>query len=212
MFKWFGSRYFWGGLFIIIGVIFLLQYFGFVDFSSILLSLLFALGGLVFLSVFISDRAQWWALIPGFALLSIAVIVGLDKLLPDLYGEVGGVIFLAGVGLSFILVYLVERQNWWAIIPGGVLLSLATIVGAEAVFEGTTTAGLFFLGLGITFGVLALIPTPQGRMQWAWIPSGILTIMGMVLLIVSDSIFRIVGAVALIILGGYLIYRTVRRT
>lgn len=210
MLNWLGSRYFWGGMFILIGGIFLLQYFGFIEFSAFLWAILFALGGLIFLSVFSSDREKWWAIIPGFALISIAFVIAFDNLFSDWAGDLGGLIILGGLGMSFVVIYFINRENWWAIIPAGVLISIGMIVGLESLLPGTATGGLFLLGLGLTFGVLALVPTPQGKMGWAWIPAGILTIIGLILLIVSAAVFRILGAAGLIILGGYLIYRTLR--
>jgi len=70
--------------------------------------------------------------------------------------------------------------------------------------------GLFFLGIGITFGVVALLPTSQGNMRWAWIPAVILAVLGFFFLLFSSDIFIIVGAAGLICLGIFLIFRTIR--
>jgi len=211
MFKWLGSRYFWGAMFIIIGGIFLLQYFGLITLGALLWAIIIASGGVLFLSIFFAENTNWWALIPGVTLISVAIVIAIGSLLPDLGGELGGLVILGGIGLSFILVYLVQRENWWAIIPGGVMLSIGAIVGLESFLPGAATGGLFLIGLGATFAVLALVPTPQGKMQWALIPAGILAVIGLVLLVVSADIFRIVGAVGLIVLGGFILYRNLRR-
>jgi hypothetical protein len=197
-------------MFILIGGIFLLQYLGFIVFGAFLWAIIFGLGGVIFLSVFFSDREMWWAIIPGFALISIALVIASDNLFSDWAGDLGGLIILGGLGMSFVVVYFINRENWWAIIPAGVLISIGMVVGLESLLPGTATGGLFLLGLGLTFGVLALVPTSQGKMSWAWIPAGILAIIGLVLLVVSAAVFRILGAAGLIILGGYLIFRTVR--
>jgi len=208
--SWFGSRYFWGGLIVLAGVILLLQSLDLIEFGSLLWSFLFVLGGVIFLSVFASNRENWWAIIPGLTLISIALLIGLDYFAPDLADDWGGSIVLLGIGSSFVVIYLIDHQNWWAIIPAGVLISIAVVIGLEEYVSETAFVGLFFLGIGLTFGLLALLPSPQGKMRWSLIPAGILSIMGLVFLLFSGDVFRIIGAVALIFLGAYFIYRTVR--
>lgn len=210
MIKWTGSRYFWGGLIIFAGVILLLQSLNIIEFGSLFMSLLFGLGGVIFLSVFASSRENWWAIIPGLTLLSLALIIGLDYFAPEVSDNWSGSIIMFGIGSSFVAIYLIDHQNWWAIIPGGVLLSIGIIIGLEQYVSETVFIGLFFLGIGLTFGILSLVTTPQGRMNWALIPAGILGLIGLVLMLFSGDVFRIVGAAALILVGIYFIYRTVR--
>jgi len=210
MVKWIGSRYFWGGLIIIAGVILLLQSLNIIEFGSLFLSILFVFGGVIFLSVFASSRDNWWAIIPGMTLLSLALIIALDYFAPEVSDNWAGTIIMFGIGSSFVPIYLFDHQNWWAIIPGGVLLSIGIIIGLEPYVPETVFIGLFFLGIGMTFGVLSLVTTPQGRMNWALIPAGILGLIGLVMMLFSGDVFRIVGAVALILVGIYFIYRTVR--
>ena len=57
-------------------------------------------------------------------MLSIGLLVLLNWIAPKFGGVWGGSIVLAGIGVSFLAVYLVERQNWWALIPAGSLASL----------------------------------------------------------------------------------------
>lgn len=210
MIRWFSSRYLWGGMFILIGLIFLLDYFGFVGFTSLLWTLIFGLGGIILFSSYFSNHENWWAIIPGGTLISIALLIGLEYIFPESLGDFGGSIVLWGIGLSFALVYLVDHENWWAIIPAGVLISIGIVVGFSTILAGELTAAFFFIGLGSTFAILALIPTPEGKMRWAWIPALVLLGLGLALLIISEDIFRIIGALGLIALGGFLIYRTLR--
>ena len=210
MASWIGSRFFWGGLILAAGVILLLESLNIIDFGSLLWALLFFLGGLIFISVFASNKENWWAIIPSFALFGIGILIGLEYLVPDFPDEIGGSIVLASIGLSFLVVYLVDHNNWWAIIPFGVLTAIAVAVGLEPYVSETAFVGIFFLGMGITFAVVALIPTSQGNLGWAWIPAGILAVIGLVFMVISGDIFRVVGALALIILGAYFIYRTLR--
>lgn len=208
--KWLESRILWGSLLILGGVLFLLQNLGLIEFGGVFWALLFGIGALFFLSVFFSNRLNWWALIPGMVLLSIGVLIALGYLAPQFAEIWGGSIVLTGIGLSFLLIYLMNRSFWWAIIPSGVLLSLAVILGLDNYLADIETGGLFLIGLGVTFGLLAIAPNPQGRMWWAWIPAGILVLIGLFLTTISGNFISYVWPLALIIGGGIILYITLR--
>jgi hypothetical protein len=208
--KFLESRLFWGGLLILAGILFLIQNLGGVRLGDLFWAIVFFLAGLFFSSIFIQSRGNWWALIPSITLLSIGVVVLLYFIAPQL-GEIWSrSIVLGGVGLSFLAVYIVERHNWWALIPGGVLLTLAAVAGLDQLNSGLGTAGVFFLGLGLTFALVAILPTPQGHMRWAWIPSGLLLLAGGIFLIASEELLRYFWPVILILFGGFLIFRAFR--
>jgi len=204
------SRIFWGGLLVLAGVLFLLQNLGLFRIGELFWVVLLALGALFFLSIFLQNKANWWALIPGLTLISVGIIVLINWISPDRGERWSGSIILAGIGLSFALIYLVARQNWWAIIPAGVLFTLAVIAGLEEFFPALGTAGLFFLGLGLTFALVALLPNPQGDLRWAWIPGGILLLVGSIFLVAGGNLFVYVWPVILILAGGLFIVRALR--
>ncbi len=135
---------------------------------------LFAVGGAVFLGVFARDRRQWWAAIPGGALVGLA----LASLLSPGAGRWSGLAFLGSIGLGFGLVYLADREQWWAIIPAGALLSVGTVSALPDAGRG----GALFLGLAATFAAVALAPTEGGRQTWAWFPAAGLAVFGALLL------------------------------
>jgi hypothetical protein len=101
-------------------------------------------------------------------------------------------------------------QMWWAVIPAGVLLTLAAVVGVDSYLPGIETGGLFMIGLGLTFVVVAFIPTPQGRMWWAWIPASVLTIIGLIMTAAAGNLIKYVWPAALILGGAALLYYTLR--
>lgn len=206
------SRLLWGGLLILAGVLLLVENLRIFDLGDIFWVILFAVAGIFFISFFIQQRSNWWALIPGITLISLGVLVLLNWLAPEFGDFWGGSIVLGGIGISFLLVYLVERENWWAVIPGGVLLTLALVAALDTFNSGMGTAGVFFLGLGLTFAILALLPNPQGEMRWAWIPAGVLLAAGTVFLFISEDLFVYFWPVALIGVGGLLILRALRRS
>jgi hypothetical protein len=202
-----------GGVLILMGGLLLLQQMGIIsgDISVIWASLLIA-AGVVFMAVFALNRQHWWALIPGLTLIGVGVI----PFLPDEYTYLAGSIMLGAVGLSFFLIYIFHHENWWAIIPGGALMTLA--FSAYLAFQiGNTIAGItvdevvlgsaFFLGMSITFLLVAILPNPVGRMKWALIPSAALLLMAL-----TAASFRLqqimiyVWPVVLVCAGIYLIF------
>ena len=211
MFRWLGNRLFWGILLVLGGVVFLLQNLGFFELGDLFWALLFGLGGLFFLSVFFPNRSNWWVLIPGLTLLSIAVLLIASRFLPAFADMWGGSIVLGGIGLSFLLIYLVDRNNWWAIIPFGVLETLAVVAGLESVIPDFAAGGIFFLGLGLTFALVAILPGLHGSMWWAWIPAGVLVMMGLLLVLISGQAAGFVLPAVLILGGLLLILFTFRR-
>jgi len=104
---------------------------------------------LPFLAVFYRDRAQWWALIPAYVLLVIAVMVGLiglgvlDDLLVPAY-------VLFAIAIPFFVVYAQNRKQWWALIPGGILaiIGLAFLI-TEAAVEYIGALVLVVIGAAI---------------------------------------------------------------
>ncbi len=199
----------WGVLLIAGGVLFLLQNLGILGGGLALVwALLFAAAGAVFLFVFLSDRANWWAVIPGCVLLSLGILIGLDELTPRISSLWGGALVLGAIGLSFWVIYFTKREYWWAIIPGGVMLTMAVITIVDSVAQDLEVGGILFLGLGITFGVLSLLPHPQGRMKWPLIPAAVLLIVGVLLTAASASVLNYIWPTALVLAGLYLVHRS----
>jgi hypothetical protein len=196
-----------GTLLIFAGALGFLQAFGFLrNASDIFWGLVFLAAGGVFLFLFAGGFAsdQWWAVIPGLVLAGIGVLI----LLPDTLEDFGGAVFLGAIGLSFWLVYLSGRERWWAIIPGGVLITLAVVsVLPEVLFGGTDTGGVFFLGLALTFLLVALL----AGMSWAYWPAGALGVFGVFLFFQSQIyLLSYIAAAALIGVGLFIILRSLR--
>jgi hypothetical protein len=195
-----------GGLLILGGLLFLLQNLGVFIFTDLIWGIVFTVAGLCFLYVTLADRSRWWAVIPGMVLLYFGLLVFANRFLPAFAGRIGGVMFLGFIGLSFAIVYLMDRAKWWAVIPAGVMLTLMATSMAGLFDSGIISGGIFFLGLALTFTVLALLPTPAGRLRWPLIPAGILGFMGILILAASAHLMQILWPVALIILGVWLFF------
>ena len=206
------SRLLWGFILVIGGVLLLLDTFGIFKAGGIFWTIILGIVGLLFLSIYITDHDHWWALIPGIIFLSIVATIALYTFLPGFSDtNLGGTIILGGIALSFLLVYLAERGNWWAIIPAGVMATIAIVAVLDTSTSSLASGGIFFLGLGITFILVAILPNPVGQMRWAWIPAGILGVMGILILIAAENLINYIWPSAIIIAGVYLMVRSIRR-
>lgn len=205
------SRVFWGVLLIAAGVLFLLQSLGIIQVAAIFWPAVIGVASLAFLFVFLkAPKVNWWAAIPGFVLLSVAAIGALDQLAPGTGETWSGPLFLGSIALAFWVIYFVNPEHWWAVIPGGVLLTLAVVAGLSSVFQGVEMGGIFFLGLGLTFALLALLPTPEGRLTWSIIPAVVLLAMGALITAAAVELINYAWPTLLILGGLYLLYRTFR--
>ncbi len=205
--KRFDPRIIIGTLLILAGGLGFLQAFGFLrNASDVFWGIVFLAAGGVFLFLFAGGFAsgQWWAAFPGFVLAGIGVLI----LLPDALDDIGGALFLGAIGLSFWTVYLTGRDRWWAIIPGGVLFTLAVVSALpDKLFGGADSGGVFFLGLALTFLLVALL----ANMRWAFWPAGALGVFGVFLFFQSQIyLLSYVAAAALIVVGVFIILRSLR--
>lgn len=205
--KLFGSRVFWGILLVLGGIALLLENLNIFKVGGLVWGIILGVAGLVFLTVYLENRTAWWSLIPGVTLLSICSAAVIEAVFPSLSEFITGAAVLGGIGFSFFLVYLVDRENWWAVIPAGVLVTLGIISIIEAGDFDVDTGGYFFIGIGLTFLLVAILPTPQGQMKWALIPAMILLVMGVLITAAVQDIFNFIWPLIIILGGGYLIIR-----
>lgn len=165
--------------------------------------------GVSFLAVFLNNRENWWAVIPSFTLLGLAVLV--SNVIPPRYSEAGGAVFLGMIGLSFWVIFIQRREFWWAVIPAGVMTTLALVTLASGSMGGTAGGAFFFIGLALTFLAVYLIPTRDGRQLWAAWPAGILGLIGVMLTLGMEGAAQYIFPAVLILFGGWLVYRSLAR-
>jgi hypothetical protein len=106
---------------------------------------------LPFLYVYLTERIHWWAVIPAYILLAIGVMVGLIE---------GGILednlvasyVLFSVAIPFFVIYARDRNQWWALLPGGItgLIGLA-LLAAEAAAEYIVPAALIIAGAWVLY-------------------------------------------------------------
>jgi hypothetical protein len=206
--KRFDMRIVFGIVLIAAGALFLLENLGlFHGGITLLWTAILAGAGITVLYVYTINRNHWWALIPGTTFLAISLNNLVSLIFPELGDILGGGIFLGGIGLSFWLIFLTNRNFWWALIPAGVLTSLAAVSVLGELFPAGQTDGFFLVGLGLTFILIALLPGYEDRLKWGFIPGGILTAIGILTLPVLSTFVNILWPIALIGIGGYVIYK-----
>jgi hypothetical protein len=167
---------------------------------ELLVGAILAVGGLAFLMVYGRNRAHWWAVIPGFSLLAFAVVIGLESSASRAVRAWNGAVFLGTIGLGFWVVYIGRREFWWAVIPGGTLFTLALVAGLAQTRPGMEVGGAFFLGIGLTFGLLYMLNLRR-RMAWALIPAAVCFLFGLLLVLAAVAALEYVWP-ALLVLAG----------
>ncbi|HHY57440.1 MAG TPA: hypothetical protein GYA08_18610 [Chloroflexi bacterium] len=201
----------WGALLIALGGFFLLQVSGILGaLSDLFWSLAFGAAGAAFLYVFLTGlHTRWWAAIPGFTLLGLAATVFYSRFAPPMLSGMTGAIFLGSIGAGFLAIFVTNPRQWWAIIPGGALFSVAGVAAVDAMpFRFINPASVLFIGLSVTFGVLGLLSTYLGQnLRWAYIPAAILLVLGLVVVTPFVGALAWLWPLALIGAGAYLILR-----
>lgn len=193
-----------------IGTLFLLQNLGFFHGGfTILWSALIGGAGVTALYFYATNREHWWALIPGSTLIGIALSMLFGAAFPSLSDSIGGAFVLGGIATGFWVIYFTTRSatysRWWAIIPAGVLTSLAVNSALSPVMN---TEGFFLIGLGLTF--ILLTQLPEQDLRWGYIPGGILTAIGLLTMPLLSNLFNLLWPLALIGVGGYVIIKNFR--
>ncbi len=135
-------------------------------------NLLGALPSLLWLALLFAVAVALWMVgsLPHWV--RIASVVVLYVLAMATSGDLAGVAALGFPALAFGVVYLLRpSRTWWAIIPGGILASVALLVLFETIFPGWGGVAVMFLGFAATFTVLYLLPATRGGQRWALYPA-----------------------------------------
>ncbi len=204
------TRLFWGLAFIVMGALFLAERMGVLPFGLDFGMFLFGVPAALFLLVFLSDRRQWWALIPGSILTGLTFLVfnGDNRFMGN---DQAASVFLFSVAAPFLLIYVFDRKQWWALIPGGIVTVIALMPTlANANLSGEFIGGLFFLGMAAVFALVRLVTLGDPRMAWAWWPAAILGGFGAFIMLmgtVASQYFwpvMLIGLGLLVLARGYL--------
>jgi hypothetical protein len=91
-------------------------------------ALLFLGLAFAFAQIYLTNRGElWWAIIPGGFLFVLGVVIIFSNVLSV---TILGLLLFMGMGLVFCLLYLLgdRQQQWWALIPGAILLIFGLFV------------------------------------------------------------------------------------
>ena len=162
---------------------------------------------LPFIVVFLRDRSQWWALIPAYVMLAVAAMVLLSEtvLLPDAFEAT---FILTAIALPFVVVYLRDRAQWWALIPAYVLLGTGIMIPLEeiGVLNDYMIPAFIMFAIALPFFVVYF----RNRKQWwALIPGGIMAAFGLIFLLVDS--FEYVFPAMVILVGLWILVRSFTR-
>lgn len=204
------SRNWWalipGGIMLFLSLVTLLA-----DSNGEWIGSLFLFGiALSFFLVYRSKRAHWWALLVAY----IFAVLGFAPLMSTL-GENGGYfggVFFVAIALPFLYIYFSSPEKWWAIIPACVMLALAiiTVASIAGLIHDETSGGyasaLLMASLAVAFGVAWL----RHAKPWARIVTIIFAGLA-----VASAFFaaqsEILWPVAIIVVGGYLLYTSMTK-
>ena len=189
------------------GILLLLDLLGILDSAALVWPLIFAAAGTIFVALFFRSRDNWWAAIPGSVFLGLTAVILITQLWPGPAAYWAGAFLFLFMGAGFGAVYVRERSNWWALIPCGVMLTLALVVALPPAWEGMPIAAVLFLGLAATFAALSLVPVrPEhrpgqpaavpaqpgneepARMRWPLIPAAVLAVMGLIFAVQATAL------------------------
>ncbi|HEX5807116.1 MAG TPA: hypothetical protein VFY25_00505 [Anaerolineales bacterium] len=147
------SSLFWGVLLIGGGALALADQFGYIeDFSPMVWILVFgAISLLGFVSYAMSGWKEWGWLFPAGIFGGLAMIIALATNDVVDSAAVASPLFF-GMLLPFAAAYLTDRtRNWWALIPGGVMLLLALVTLLVDTVGGEWVGAMFLLMFGLAF-------------------------------------------------------------
>ena len=200
-----------GALLVVAGVLVLLQNLNILRSGlSLLWALCFLAAGAIFTSFYFKQRSHWWTIIPGFSFLGLGVLILLSWILPGVGNSVGTGLFLGSIGASFFVIRADHRDQWWPIIPGGVMITVGVVAMLESLgWLGFDSGSIFLVGLGLTFLLVYLLSPSSKKMTWALWPAGILAAIGVFIGVATSRLMTYIGPLALLAIGGYLVYRAV---
>lgn len=99
---------------------------------------------LAFGSIYLAARTErWWAILPGGFMLVLAAVVGASPWVATT--EILAALLFVGLGLVFFVLYFLDqkRRQWWALIPGSVLLVFGILaLSSGGLAESEAQAGL----------------------------------------------------------------------
>ena len=204
----------WGLLIIILGIGALAYNFGALDdykiITAYIVAALLAVMGASFLLAIAFRREQWFYVIPGFSLLSLGGMVYLTTL-ENIKPEWLGAVFLGGIALGFLVIFIRNRQErWWALLQAETILIIALVGIGLGIPENATklVGAILFGGFAVSFFFVWLFSGHRGKFAWALILAGVLAVFAFATFASRQSqLALLLWPVLLLLIGLFLIAR-----
>ena len=132
------------------------------------------------LGFLVDQKKNRWALIPGWAIAAIGVVLLLESVVAD---NVFVSLVMLAIALPFLVVFLFDRRQWWALIPAyvlGVIGAIFLVIGEDSELLPV----LIMFAIALPFLVVFLL---NRQHWWALIPACVLGAVGIFLLIAIDG-------------------------
>jgi hypothetical protein len=155
-----------------------------------------AAAGLGIIGLYFTDRSQWWLLIPGYALLAVAGLIALVTL-NILRDEAIAFYVLSAIAFPFLVVFINDREQWWALIPAYVLFAVGLMVGllGLGILNDLLVPAYVMFAIAIPFFV---VYARNSKNWWALIPGGVMAIIGLAFLLAEAAAQYVLPALFII--------------
>lgn len=192
----------WGGLLIFFGVVSLAESFIGLSVWAWIVSL--AVAGCGVFGIYLTDRSEWTLLIPAYVMWAVSGLVALITV-NILQGGAIATYVLSAIAVPFAVVFVRDREKWWALIPAYVLLAVGVMVGLIdlGILDDLLIPAYVMLAIAIPFFV---VYTRDAKQWWSLIPGGIMAVIGLAFLIAEVAV-QYIGAIALVIAGVWILVR-----
>ena len=135
-----------------------------------------AISGLGVFAVYLTDRSEWGFLITTYALWATTILIAL-AILDIVPGTFIAIYVLVAIALPFLVVYLRNREYWWALIPAYVLLAIGAMLLLTEwnILPDAFIATFVLTAIALPFLVVFLRHRAN---WWALIPAYVLLVVG----------------------------------
>ena len=173
-------------------------------------SLFLFLIALSFFVVYLNNHARTWALLVAYIMFVLSIAPAMSSGGGEMAAYFGAV-FLFAIALPFFVVYFRSPENWWAIIPAGVMttLTIITILAIAGLIRNVEQGGyanaILLGGIAVTFAIVWL----RNEKAWAKVVTIILAALAVASVFLA-AYTEIFWPMAIILAGGYLLYTAMR--
>ncbi len=153
------------------------------------------------------DRQNWWALVLAYTMLVLGSLLALT--IGNIPLETLGAIALLAIALPFWVLYISDRQNWWALLPAGLISAIGVFLLVSFSLL-RPVGGRFYVVLNaVLAAVFVALWLAFRRLDWAlWLAVGFAAAAALSIWFPSSNNWALVA----VVLGAYIAYRQLRPT